>query len=38
LILPSRTLLYEWLRTVERSRRFREEYISRNPAPEGIAL
>lgn len=38
LILPSRTLLYEWLRTVERSRRFREEYVSRNPAPEGIAL
>jgi nicotinamidase-related amidase len=38
LTLPSRSILYEWLRTVERSRRFREEYVSRNPGPEGLTL
>lgn len=38
LILPMRSLLYEWLRTVERSRRFREEFVSRHPLPEGLIM
>ena len=38
LVLPMRSLLYEWLRTVERSRRFREEFVSRHPLPEGLIL
>ena len=38
LILPMRSLLYEWLRTVERSRRFREEFVSRHPLPQGLIM
>ena len=38
LILPMRSLLYEWLRTVERSQRFREEFASRHPLPEGLIM
>jgi len=38
LTLPLRTILYEWLRTVERSRQFREQYVSRNAAPEYMAM
>ena len=38
LILPMRSLLYEWLRTVERSQRFREEFVSRHPLPEGLIM
>jgi nicotinamidase-related amidase len=38
LIRPLRSLLYEWLRTVERSQRFREEFVSRHPLPEGLIM
>jgi len=38
LVLPCRTIIYEWLRTVERSRRFREEYISSYTPPEGMGF
>lgn len=38
LVLPLRSVLYEWLRTVERSRRFREEYLLRNAAPEELSM
>lgn len=38
LILPMRSLLYEWLRTVERSQRFQEEFVSRHPLPEGLIM
>jgi nicotinamidase-related amidase len=38
LILPMRTVLYEWLRTVEKSRRFREEFVSRHTLPEGLIM
>lgn len=38
LILPLRSLLYEWLRTVERSQRFREEFVSQHPLPEGLIM
>lgn len=38
LVLPLRSLLYEWLRTVETSRRFRAEYVARWPPPEGLVL
>lgn len=38
LILPMRTVLYEWLRTVDRTRRFREEFVSRYPLPEGLIM
>lgn len=37
-ILPMRSLLYEWLRTVESSRRFREEFASRHLLPEGLIM
>jgi nicotinamidase-related amidase len=38
LILPMRSLLYEWLRTVERSHQFRKEFVSRHPLPEGLIM
>jgi nicotinamidase-related amidase len=38
LVLPLRSVLYEWLRTVEGSRRFREEYVQRWPLPEGLVM
>jgi nicotinamidase-related amidase len=37
-VLSLRNVLYEWLRTVERSRRFREEFVSRCPLPEGLVM
>ncbi len=38
LVLRLRSLLYEWLRTVETSRRFRAEYIARWPLPAGLVM
>lgn len=38
LILPMRSVLYEWLGTVERSQRFRKDFVSRHPLPEGLIL
>lgn len=38
LVLPLRNVLYEWLCTVERSRRFREEFVPRWPLPEGLIM
>jgi nicotinamidase-related amidase len=38
LILPMRSVLYEWLRTVDRSQRFRKEFVSQHPLPEGLVM
>lgn len=38
LVTPLRNVLYEWLRTVETSRRFRAEYVQRHPLPEGLVM
>ena len=38
LVLPLKSVLYEWLRTVARSRRFRAEYVAQWPLPEGLVM